>query len=79
MEAHKEKTIETGKVTKSVPMEDKMITEIHKLMAEHLQKHNRAISFGEATRRVIMAGLENIKKIGWLIPVILLYLKDRKW
>ena len=63
MEAHKEKIIETM-VTKSVPMYDGMITEIHKLMADHLRTHNRAISFGEATRRVISAGLENIKKIG---------------
>ena len=64
MEAQKEKVIDTGMVTKSVPMQNKMITEIHNLMADHLRTHNTAISFGEATRRVISAGLENIKKIG---------------
>ena len=64
MEAQqKEKIVETM-ITKSVPMHDGMITEIHKLMADHLMEHNQGISFGEATRRVISAGLENIKKIG---------------
>lgn len=64
MEAQqKEKIVETM-ITKSVPMHDHMITEIHKIMADHLMEHNQGISFGEATRRVISAGLENIKKIG---------------
>ena len=72
MEAQrKEKAAIESMVTKSVPMHDHMIKEIHKLMADHLMEHNQGISFGEATRRVISAGLENIKKIGWYFCSVL--------
>lgn len=64
METQVEKAVDTGMITKSVPMDDRMIKEIHKIMANHLERSNRSISFGEAARRLIQAGLEKNKKIG---------------
>lgn len=64
METQAEKAADVGVVYKSVPMDDTMIKEIHKIMADHLAHKNRSISFGEAARRLIKTGLENNRKIG---------------
>lgn len=60
-----QKTKETpGMIVKSVPMDQSMITKIHRLMANHLERADVQLSFGEAARRLIQAGLERQEKTG---------------
>lgn len=53
--------LETNKIVKSVPMEQPMIEEIHRIMGEELRKGNKT-SFGETSRQLIQKGLDTIKQ-----------------
>lgn len=64
MEAQAQKTTTAGLINKTIPMDQSMITNIHQIMKHHLDVADTPMSFGEAARRLIKAGLETKEKTG---------------